>query len=479
MAKQLLCDRYEIQYQLGKNVGRYTFLAQDLQTQQQVVIKVLNFGPTFEWQDLKLFEREAETLKALSHSAIPRYLDFFDLDLPKCKGFALIQTYIEAQSLRDWLKAGRRFSETEIRQIAKALLELLIYLHNSHPPIIHRDIKASNILVTNRSGHSVGEVYLVDFGSVQTVSNDLTRTVVGSYGYMPPEQFGGRSVAASDLYSLGATLVELITGRHPADLLKDDMQIDLAEVSINPVFKGWLKWLTQPSTQHRPQSAQLALNALDARSEIRSEFETCPVKQFLRYESAHRWTTESIKHFDDSSENRAVIQEFPKELRVGILIDKLVRKRIGVSIKILFAAIWNTLSFRSFFITNLELHPDHPLRFFLFLFFCLGILLSCSSFNSFKRAFCLEKICVCIGRSSTKWHYFYKFLGIEWSDFQNLDPIHQVTYALHDGYFAGKLSLKLGRAKKSIEGLDGSELRWVGREISDWLGIKRDESLRL
>lgn len=67
-----------------------------------MVIKLVLFGPDFDWADLKLFEREAETLKSLEHLAIPKYLDSVEVDTPLGKGFALVQTYIEAQSLEAW-----------------------------------------------------------------------------------------------------------------------------------------------------------------------------------------------------------------------------------------------------------------------------------------------------------------------------------------------------------------------------------------
>jgi serine/threonine protein kinase len=218
MIGEILGERYEVQQLLGKKAGRRTLLARDLQTQELVVIKLLSFGDDFEWDSLKLFEREAETLKSLSHPLIPQYLNYFEVSLPTIKGFALVQTYIRAKTLEQYLQSGRTFTEAEVKQIAKALLEILIYLHELHPPVIHRDIKPSNILLGERSGNSVGQVYLVDFGSVQTVlaTENGTRTVVGTYGYMPPEQFGGRTVAASDLYSLGATLIYLMTGKSPS-----------------------------------------------------------------------------------------------------------------------------------------------------------------------------------------------------------------------------------------------------------------------
>ncbi|HEY9744092.1 MAG TPA: serine/threonine-protein kinase [Coleofasciculaceae cyanobacterium] len=259
-------SRYEVQQQLGKRAGRRTLLARDIITQELVVIKLLSFGNDFEWDDLKLFEREAETLKALSHPAIPRYLDYFEIDSPNLKGFALVQTYIEAKSLEEQLKAGRTFNEADIKQLAKALLEILIYLHGRQPPVIHRDIKPSNILLTNRSGNSVGQVYLVDFGSVQTLAarEGGTITVVGTYGYMPPEQFGGRAVPASDLHSLGATLIYLVTGLHPADLPQRDLRIQFEQVvNLSPALSNWLKWMIEPSLDRRLASAVEALPALE------------------------------------------------------------------------------------------------------------------------------------------------------------------------------------------------------------------------
>ncbi|MHC0063318.1 serine/threonine protein kinase [Nostoc sp. UIC 10890] len=263
--QEILLERYQVQQELGKKAGRGTLLARDLQTQELVVVKILSFGNEFEWNDLKLFEREAETLKALSHPAIPRYLDYFELDSPNSRGFALVQSYIPAQSLEVQLKAGRSFSEEEVKELAKAILEILKSLHGRQPPVIHRDIKPSNILLTNRSGNSVGEVYLVDFGSVQTIARrSSTMTVVGSYGYMPPEQFNGKATRASDLYSLGTTLIYLVTGQHPADLPQTDLQIQFEQAAnISLSFSSWLSWMTEPIASQRLTSAESALQALE------------------------------------------------------------------------------------------------------------------------------------------------------------------------------------------------------------------------
>jgi len=266
MTSKILAERYEVQRQMGKQTGRQTLLARDLPTQELVVIKQLFFGYDFEWQDLKLFEREAETLKTFSHPAIPCYLDYLEIDEPDSKGFALVQTYVEGKTLEEHLTAGRTFSESEVKELAKSLLEILIYLQEQDPPVIHRDIKPSNILLHSRSGHSVGQVYLVDFGSVQNQAAKFggTITVVGTYGYMAPEQFGGRTVPASDLYCLGATLIYLVTGLHPTELPQQDLKIQFAErvKQLNPNLIDWLEWMTEPSLSKRLSSAGEALRFL-------------------------------------------------------------------------------------------------------------------------------------------------------------------------------------------------------------------------
>jgi serine/threonine protein kinase len=260
---KILKERYQIQSLLGRQTGRRTFLAKDLQTQSPVVVKLLLFNPDFTWDDLKLFQREAETLRNIDHPAIPQYLDYFEVETAIGKGSALVQSYIEAKSLQDWVESGRSFSEVELKAIAIQLLEVIQYLHSYLPPVIHRDIKPSNILLTDRSGNSLGTIYLVDFGSVQTVVQSGTITVVGTYGYMPPEQFGGKTTPASDLYSLGATLIYLITRNHPADLPTRRGRIQFEVNSyISPRFQAWIKCLIQPDIEQRFNTAKKALEVL-------------------------------------------------------------------------------------------------------------------------------------------------------------------------------------------------------------------------
>ena len=199
----ILQQRYQISEKLGHNIAHEVWLARDIQIKptESVVVKVLLTGGMTQWDEFKLFEREAKILKQLNHPHIPRYLDYFPLDEP-IKGFVLVQEYIQGDSFKDLILQEYRFTESQIKQIAKNILHLLIYLHELNPPVLHRDIKPSN-LIWGKDGY----IYIIDFGAVQyrAAVEGSTVTVVGTYGYTPIEQFGGRAVAASDIFALGTT----------------------------------------------------------------------------------------------------------------------------------------------------------------------------------------------------------------------------------------------------------------------------------
>jgi Protein kinase domain len=265
MDSPILNDRYQLTQLLGRKSGRRTWLAIDQQTQQSVVIKLLLFSADFEWDALKLFEREAQTLQNLDHPAIPKYLDWFELEWEGSSGFALVQTHIPALSLAAIVRSGRTFSSADLQNIAEQILDILAYLHDHRPAVIHRDLKPSNILLGDRSGNSPGKVSLVDFGAVQNLAaaQGGTMTIVGTYGYMPMEQFGDRAVPASDLYSLGATMLHLATGKDPADLLADDWAVAIDDIAgLNVELKQWIRQLMQMQLKDRPESVTVARQLL-------------------------------------------------------------------------------------------------------------------------------------------------------------------------------------------------------------------------
>lgn len=264
----ILHQRYQLNQLLGEAPSRQTWLATDQHSHDQVVIKLLIFGRSMEWQDLKLFEREAQVLQQLDHPAIPNYRDHFSNPEPP-SWFASVYTYIPGRSLKDLLDQRQPFSNQELRWIATEVLDILIYLHGNIPTILHRDIKPSNLIWGEDN-----TIYLVDFGAVQTQESTpgKTFTVVGTYGYTPVEQYGGRPVPASDLYALGTTLIHLATGLAPADLPQKEMRLQFQDwidlkgsQSLEPSLIYWLKRMTDPILEHRIQSAEEALDLLSSR----------------------------------------------------------------------------------------------------------------------------------------------------------------------------------------------------------------------
>ncbi|MDB9341975.1 serine/threonine-protein kinase [Nodularia spumigena CS-586/05] len=263
---QILQERYQLQEKLGHTIaGRQTWLAKDLNNanHELVILKLLVFSNDFQWEDLKLFEREAQVLQNLNHERIPRYRDYFLVD--QQPGYALswwclVQDYIPGSTLQDLLAKGKKFTEPELKKIAKEILQILIYLHQLNPAVLHRDIKPTNLIQGEDK-----QIYLVDFGAVQDrmAVTRLTFTVVGTVGYTPMEQFWGRAVPASDLYGLGATLIHLLTGVAPAELPQNNLRIQFADYSnISANFVSWIEKLIEPALEQRFATAQEALELL-------------------------------------------------------------------------------------------------------------------------------------------------------------------------------------------------------------------------
>lgn len=254
---------YQVIQELGQNRagGRVTYLASNTKTQQLVVIKQFQFATVgANWSDYDAYQREIQILQRLNHSSIPHYIDSFETKT----GFCLVQDYKEAPSLAQL----HHWTLEEIKQIAVAVLEVLVYLQSAYPPIIHRDIKPDNILV-NRQGKL--NVYLVDFGFAHIGDKDvaISSVVKGTLGFMPPEQLYNRQLTeASDLYSLGLTLICLLTqtkSTQIGNLIDEANRINVKQLvpSLSPQFADWLQKMTEPNLKNRFQNAEAALKALE------------------------------------------------------------------------------------------------------------------------------------------------------------------------------------------------------------------------
>lgn len=254
---------YSIEKKLGLNAtgGRVTYLAREIATNNLVVIKQFQFAiADSSWSDYNAYQAEINTLKALEHPSIPAYIDSVETDT----GFCLIQEYKAATPLSE----DYRWTLEEIKEVAIAILKILIYLQQQNPTVIHRDLKPENILI-DRSSEI--KVYLVDFGFARNGGGEVavSSVVKGTLGFMPPEQMFNRQLTkASDLYSLGVTLICLLTNIKSQDIGQlidyetNTLNFRSRLSRLNPIFLSWLDRMVSPNPKTRYANADLALQAL-------------------------------------------------------------------------------------------------------------------------------------------------------------------------------------------------------------------------
>ena len=217
--KLLLMNRYRAKKPIGQGGMGRTFLAAD-EGRLGANCAIKQFLPLPEIlgdssamaKATELFELEARQLLQLGdrNPQIPILLAYFEQD----KRLYLVQEFISGRDLWQELQQQGAFSEKQIIEILGSLLPVLQFIHNAG--VIHRDIKPMNILRRNPDRQTAGELVLIDFGiSKQLSATSLTNTGTraGTEGYAPIEQIrGGMAYPASDIYSLGVTCIELLTG---------------------------------------------------------------------------------------------------------------------------------------------------------------------------------------------------------------------------------------------------------------------------
>jgi serine/threonine protein kinase len=205
----LLQGRYKIRSEIGRGAYGVVYLAEDIVVQGAVwAVKEISESSLSEEERseaVALFKSEAELLQSLNHTGVPKTVDSFSLG----NLHYLVMEYIEGESLDD-IVARKPLSPEEAVSFAIKLCGILDYLHTRRGgPVIFRDLKPSNVMVTKR-----GRVILVDFGTARLFNPQKTRDTVclGTPGFCAPEQYGVRqSDPRSDIYGLGATLYYLLT----------------------------------------------------------------------------------------------------------------------------------------------------------------------------------------------------------------------------------------------------------------------------
>ncbi len=212
-ANFVLHNRYKIMGVLGGGGMGTVYQARDLNftdVRKLVAIKEMHTVATdaaLRASMLKTFRREANILATLTHPAIPKIFDFFDLN----DRAYLVMEYVNGSDLELLMSKTKELPSEKIVEWAIDLCDVLEYLHNQKPdPIVFRDMKPSNVMID-----SLGKVRLIDFGIAKSFVSGIKHTMIGTEGYSAPEQYRGDVTPQSDIYSLGATLHHLLTRKDP------------------------------------------------------------------------------------------------------------------------------------------------------------------------------------------------------------------------------------------------------------------------
>lgn len=199
----------------------------------------------------ELFAREAELLTKIDHPNIVKVLSYFVEDGRNY----LLMDYIPGQDLRQFTKQNGAQRETVVVDWGIQIINIVKYLHELDPPIIHRDLTPDNLVLRDD-----GNIILIDFGAANEFISKGTGTFVGKQSFIAPEQFRGKAVLQSDIYAFGCTLFYLLTGKEPEAL--ECSSPKLINEQISSEIDELVQCCTQLDAKDRFQSASQLLPVL-------------------------------------------------------------------------------------------------------------------------------------------------------------------------------------------------------------------------
>lgn len=235
-----------------------------LKGERLVAIKAFRLGKAKAWKDVELAEREARILQELDHPNLPRYVEHFEED----GALYLVMEKIDGESLAKIRKERRTLGPDEVERMLRDVASSLRYLHGRSPPIVHRDIKPGNVI-----RRPDGSFALVDFGAVRDrLKPSGGSTVVGTFGYMAPEQFQGRASPKSDVYGAAATALAMLTGEEPEELPHEGLALDVEKAlhGRGRTLRAALEAMLEPDPDRRAESIDEALRLGEERDSERA-----------------------------------------------------------------------------------------------------------------------------------------------------------------------------------------------------------------
>jgi Serine/threonine protein kinase len=243
----ILDDKYEVVKTLGQGGMSTVYLCKNTRLGNFWAIKEVK-------KELKGqidFLAEPNILKNLSHSGIPRVVDIFYRE----DNLYIVEDYIEGETLQDYINKNSFIDSKEISQITLSICDIIEYLHSCNPPIIYRDLKPSNIMITPK-----GKVVLIDFGisRVYKQGGDKDTIYMGSKGYAAPEQYGrGQTCTQTDIYGIGAVMYFMTMRKAPTALLEP-----LKDKSYSSEVNIELKKIIQKAVQIDIESRYSSVNEM-------------------------------------------------------------------------------------------------------------------------------------------------------------------------------------------------------------------------
>ncbi len=248
----LLNQRYRLIETVGSGGMGAVYSAQDTQLGDRLValkeMSISQVGPQDVPMVVELFRREAHLLASLHHPYLPVIHEYF----VENGRWYLVMSFIEGQNLEAILHvtAGKRLPVRDVVRIGIELCEVLDYLHTHEPPIIFRDLKPQNIMMTPK-----GHICLIDFGIARLFKPEKTNDTARFYsvGYAPPEQYGqAQTSPRSDIYSLGATLHQMLSGRNPSYQPFQFSPLQLVDPTIPVPLAALIMQMVEMDPQRRP-----------------------------------------------------------------------------------------------------------------------------------------------------------------------------------------------------------------------------------
>ncbi len=274
----LLKQRYRVISQLGKGGFGAVYKAIDMQFANRIVaIKEMsqqNLGPQELLDATNIFKHEAMLLASLIHPNLPRiYEQFTDQGR-----WYLVMDFIEGETLEEYIfkVVGGKLSVDKVLSIGIQLCTVLEYLHNRQQPVIFRDLKPANIMLT-----PLGHMYLIDFGIARHFKPGQSKdtSALGSTGYAAPEQYGkSQTTPRADIYSLGVTLHELLTGINPADAPFTFAPLRLPQHAGHVEFEQLVMQMVAVDLNKRPANVTLVRQMLENIAALKAN---SPAAQYL------------------------------------------------------------------------------------------------------------------------------------------------------------------------------------------------------